>query len=214
MTMDGQLEYWNSLPEDKEFTTDFKLEAFAAHVSREARILDVGCGYGRLLGGLAAAGYHNLRGVDVSENLLRRGRALHPGIKMELQRPGKLDFPDDSFDAVLLCAVLTCIPDDGGQRRLVDEIFRVLKPGGMLYCNDFLLNCDRRNLERYHRLEPVYGCYGVFELPGGAVVRHHSAEHIRNLFGHFKEAVFEEVEFHTMNNHTSRGFYSLWAKPI
>ncbi|MGE4301736.1 MAG: class I SAM-dependent methyltransferase [Victivallaceae bacterium] len=212
--MTGSLKYWNSLPEDKEFTADFRLEAFAARVVRSAGILDVGCGYGRLLALLDGAGYTNIRGVDVSESLIRRGRALHPGLKMELQRPGELDFPDGGFDAAVLCAVLTCIPGDGDQQRLADEIFRVLRPGGVLYCNDFLLNDDERNLERYRCFEPRFGCYGVFELPGGATVRHHSEAHIRELFSGFLPDSFEQTVFRTMNHHTSRGFHSFWVKPF
>ncbi len=212
--MDGPLEYWNSLPEDKEFTTDFRLDVFAAKVGRDARILDVGCGYGRLLALLDGAGFSDIRGVDVSAGLIRRGLARYPRLRMELQRPGKLDFPDGGFDAVILCAVLTCVPDDAGQQLLVDEIFRVLKPGGILYCNDFLLNDDERNLERYRRCEPRFGCYGVFELPGGARVRHHSEARVGELFSGFLPGVFEKVEFRTMNHHTSRGFYSLWSKPF
>jgi len=176
--------------------------------------LDVGCGYGRLLALLDVAGFSDIRGVDVSAGLIRRGLARHPRLRMELQRPGKLDFPDGGFDAVTLCAVLTCIPKDGDQQRLADEIFRVLKPGGILYCNDFLLNDDERNLKRYRRFEPRFGCYGVFELPGGATVRHHSEARIRELFSRFSPDLFEEAVFRTMNNHTSRGFHSLWVKPF
>lgn len=44
--------------------------------------------------------------------------------------------------AFVLFAVLTCIPLDGEQRDLVREISRVLRPGGLLYISDLLLNRD------------------------------------------------------------------------
>ena len=57
--------------------------------------------------GLKAAGYRNLTGEDIAERLLRRGRRIHPWLRLELpRRPERLDFPDASFDAMLLCAVL------------------------------------------------------------------------------------------------------------
>ena len=118
-----------------------------------------------------------------------------------------IDFPDASLDAVLLCAVLTCIVADRDQEALIAEIRRVLKPGGLLYVNDFLLNTDLRNRKRYAAWEQVYGTYGIFELPEGAVLRHHDRGHIRKLLSAFRELESEEVVYQTMNGHTSNGFY-------
>src|ERR1051326_4217048 len=88
---------------------------------------------------------------------------------------------DHSFHAVLLFTVLTCIPEDDGQRALLAEIRRVLRPGGLLYISDLLINSDARNVERYQGHAEEYGMYGVFELPQGAVVRHHQEEWIKQL---------------------------------
>ena len=57
--------------------------------------------------------------------------------------------------------------------RMNSEIRRVLRPGGILYVNDFLLFTDDRNKARYEKFNNKYGEYGVFELPEGAVCRHH-----------------------------------------
>jgi SAM-dependent methyltransferase len=40
-----------------------------------------------------------------------------------------LDAPDESFDVGVACLVLCCVRD---QRRAVDELFRVIRPGGEL----------------------------------------------------------------------------------
>lgn len=58
------------------------------------------------------------------------------------------------------------------QEQLLSEIKRVLKPQGILYVNDFLLNTDESNLLRYEKYKEAYGVYGVFELPDGEVCRH------------------------------------------
>jgi SAM-dependent methyltransferase len=60
-----------------------------------------------------------------------------------------LPFCDRSFDAVVLFTVLTCIPFDEDQIALLAEIRRTLRPGGLLYISDLLLNSDERNIERY-----------------------------------------------------------------
>ncbi len=65
------------------------------------------------------------------------------------------------------------IVNDKEQIALLKEIKRVLKPNGILYINDFLLNTDERNIERYKLFQDKYQKYGVFELPEGAAVRHH-----------------------------------------
>ena len=53
-----------------------------------------------------------------------------------------------SFDAILLLAILTCIPDDQGQALLIAGLRRLLRPGRVLY-SDMPLQSDRRNLTRY-----------------------------------------------------------------
>lgn len=209
----NKLDYWNRLPDGKEFTTTFQLEAFRRRVPKAARILDVGCGYGRVMAELQTAGYTTVTGTDLAEALLTRGRRLYPDLEFcRQQQPGRLDFPDEKFDAALLCAVLTCIPDDAEQLRLIAEINRVLRPGGILYCNDFLLNDDVRNQERYARFEERFGIHGVFQVEGGGVLRHHSETHIRTLLADFALLEFETLRYRTMNGHTSRGFYCLAQK--
>ncbi|MDD9150850.1 methyltransferase domain-containing protein [Sporolactobacillus sp. CQH2019] len=86
----------------------------------------------------------------------------------------KLPFEDNSIDAVLLLAVLTCVYKDQEQDSILNEIKRVLKPNGIIYINDFLLNDDERILTRYKKYKDKYKTYGVFELPEGAILRHHN----------------------------------------
>ncbi len=204
----NSLDYWNNHAVNKTFTTTFAIERFRALVPVNARVLDVGCGYGRVLAELWSAGYRNLLGLDPAEALIRRGRGLFPHLPLTVQgNPPALDVADRSVDAALLCAVLTCVVDDAGQQRLLDEIRRVLRPGGVVYCSDFLLNDDERNRERYRRFADKYPAYGVFELPEGAILRHHTEDHVRRLFTAFQLDCFEMTTFPTMNGHASRGFW-------
>ena len=119
----------------------------------------------------------------------------------------------ESADAVILFAVLTCIAADEEQRRLIAELRRILKPGGILYVNDFLLNSDERNIRRYEKYLDEYGIYGVFEQPEGAVLRHHSEEYVKLLLSGFEELRYEHLTFTTMNGNRSNGFYYLGRKP-
>ena len=127
-----QKDYWNRAAADKEFTTPFQLAAFEKSVTREAVVLDVGCGYGRTLDELYRAGWRSLIGVDFSEAMIERGRAAYPHLDLRVKRSAeKIDLPDASVDAVILFAVLTCISSNAEQERMISEIRRVLRPGGI-----------------------------------------------------------------------------------
>lgn len=207
-----QKEYWNKVADKKEFTTPFHFEAFEKVTGKDALILDVGCGYGRILEQLHQHGYRNLAGIDFSENMIERGRKEYPYLDLRVKHKETIEFEDNSCDAVILFAVLTCIIDDDSQTELIKEIERVLKPDGIIYINDFLLNSDERNLKRYESFKDKYNKYGVFELPEGAIVRHHDTEWIKQLTAPFEKIKFEKVVFTTMNGNKSNGFYFLGRK--
>jgi ubiquinone/menaquinone biosynthesis C-methylase UbiE len=114
-----------------------------------------------------------------------------------------------SVDLVLLFAVLTCMPLNDDQRALLSEIRRVLCSGGLLYISDLLLNRDPRNLQRYERFAQQYGIYGTFELPDGAVTRHHRKEWIEELTASFFQLEFEPLVVTTMNGNKSAAFQYL-----
>jgi ubiquinone/menaquinone biosynthesis C-methylase UbiE len=91
------------------------------------RLLDVGCGTGHYMAGLAARGYV-VAGVDGSGEMLAHARENNPGAVLEQADVEKLPFPDASFDYALCVEVHRYLPDPAGCIR---EIGRVLKPGGV-----------------------------------------------------------------------------------
>ncbi len=206
------IKYWEEKGAKKNFSTPFQQEIFERQVKKDADILDVGCGYGRLMVQLIESGFENVKGVEPSETLRERGLEQSSSLNIFPLRNGKINFGDNSFDAVLLVAVLTCIPDDVEQLALINEIHRVLKPGGIIYINDFLLNNDQRNLDRYKEYEGKHNCYGIFELDGGGVLRHFTEQHVNNLLNNFQLIEFQKVVYTTMNGNKSNGFYYIGRK--
>lgn len=202
-----QKDYWNSVAEIKYFTTPFQKESFIQYVQKEDLILDIGCGYGRTLNELYQNQYHNLVGIDFSKGMIERGKEQFPYLDLRVKETDRIDFPDQSIDAVILFAVLTCIRTNEEQEQLIAEIKRILKPNGILYINDFLLNTDERNLARYEMFKDIYHTYGVFQLPEGAVCRHHNEEWIKQLLKDFKALEYKHLTFVTMNGNQSNGFY-------
>lgn len=207
--IENQKEYWNKVANEKEFTTPFQIKLFSDFVDSKDRILDVGCGYGRTLNELYSKGFKNLHGIDFSNKMVERGRKQFPWLNLTVQEDMKIPYEDNSFDSIILFAVLTCIPDDGNQICLMNEIKRVLKPNGILYINDFLINTDERNIKRYKAYEDKYKKYGVFELPEGAVLRHHDLSWIESIISGFNNIKLDKVTYTTMNGNKSNGFFYL-----
>ncbi len=207
-----QEEYWDSVAEKKEFTTPFQIALFKKNVPKEARILDVGCGYGRTLHELYLSEFTNLSGIDISKKMIDKGTKLYPELTLKKYDSFKFPFENNSFDAVILLAVLTCIISNNEQEKLIDEIQRVLKDDGILYINDFLINSDQRNIDRYKRYESKYNKYGIFELSEGVVLRHYTEVRIDELLSNFEKIIFEPVIYTTMNGHKSNGLYYIGKK--
>ncbi|MEU7058265.1 class I SAM-dependent methyltransferase [Streptomyces sp. NPDC046197] len=211
--LDSQVSYWDAAAATKTFTHPLHLP-WLDGIGRQAAILDYGCGYGRIMEELERHGFDNLTGADVSSGMIERARHLHPTMRFAaLDAPPLSPYLDAGFDAVLLFAVLTCVPGDEAQHRLIAELNRVLKPGGVLYISDLLLQDDERNRSRYNRYADLYGSYGVFETGDGAVCRHHSREWLSTLLAGFETVDTRIVTVATMNGHESRGIQILARKP-
>jgi SAM-dependent methyltransferase len=90
-----------------------------------ARLLDAGCGSGRMLDELAA--YGRVTGVDASRAAVAvaRGRG-HDVVVAKVER---LPFASSRFDLVTCLDVVEHTPDD---RRTLSELRRVTRPGGRL----------------------------------------------------------------------------------
>jgi len=105
----------------------------AAAVAGARRVLDAGCGSGRLTLALAEAGAE-VTGVDTNAKQLAaaRQRAEEAGVKLELLEAdlnGRLPFADATFAAVTSRLVLMATADPVATLR---ELGRVLEPNGRL----------------------------------------------------------------------------------
>jgi len=196
------MDYWETTGAAKTFTHPVRAE-WLAPISRTARILDYGCGYGWVMAELQDLGFLRVTGADLSSALLTRSRRAHPGLRFELiTSPPALDRPAASFDVIMLFAVLTCVPGDDDQRALIAELHRLLAPGGLLYLSDLLLQPDDRNRRRY--AAHGSGPYGVLTTDDGAVCRHHDVTHLRQLLNGFGLTAEHHLDVATMNGHPAK----------
>jgi len=104
-------------------------------------VLDIGCGLGGLDEVLAGAFGARVIGVDVAKLIVALGQdriAVSPHrdrIEIRLIEPGPLPFGDSSFDVVFGKDAWLHVPDKAG---FFAEIRRVLKPGGIVTCGDWM----------------------------------------------------------------------------
>ena len=119
---------------------DVWLERYLPARGDSPRLLDIGCGTGEHMARYGARGFE-VAGVDGSEKMLEYARANNPGAEIKQADVEAIPFPDSCFDFVLCIEVLRYLPDS---RRCVQEIARVLKPGGVCLATAapvFNLNC-------------------------------------------------------------------------
>lgn len=104
----------------------------AERVSKEAQILEIGCGRGTISQYLERAGYSNLTLLDNSEEALELARQ-NVGEQATFVNGDALELPfgDGTFDLTFSLGVSEHLDDF---RVFFDEQLRVLRPGGYLLC--------------------------------------------------------------------------------
>jgi 2-polyprenyl-3-methyl-5-hydroxy-6-metoxy-1,4-benzoquinol methylase len=102
------------------------LEMVEAGAPRAARVLDVGCGTGRMAATLMRRGYE-VWGLDIAETMVRHAREHCGSDRFRVGDIERLPFRDHTFDAVVCLGVVEYLEVD---ERALHEIWRVLKPGG------------------------------------------------------------------------------------
>ena len=103
------------------------------------RVLDAGCGSGRNLIYFLKSGYE-VFAVDESDQAIERLRQLAATLAPHLPQENfksdpveSMRFDDTAFDVVLSSAVLHFASDDQHWMAMVEEMWRVLKPGGIFF---------------------------------------------------------------------------------
>jgi len=104
------------------------------------RVVDAGCGQGRNLVYLLREGYE-VFGADANAEAIasvrRMAATLAPGLppaNFQVAPIEAMPFPDGFADVVVCNSVLHFARDDGHFDAMVQGLWRVLRPGGMLFC--------------------------------------------------------------------------------
>ena len=152
--------------------------------------IDLACGTGDiafLLAGKYPRGH--IAGVDITESMLAiaRHRNTHPNVSFANQDMGSLDIVSESVDIVTGGYALRNAPDLG---TAIDEINRVLKPGGVAAFLDFSKPCGKISQKmEYWGLKIWTGLWGtllhrnheVYSYIAESLRRFPDRTHLRNI---------------------------------
>lgn len=136
-------------------------------IAKGMRVLDCGCGTGRNLTYLLREGY-DVWATDRDPHAVAAVRALAtalaPGLpaddRIRVEAAEALSFPAASFDVVISSAVLHFARDHAHFDAMVDGMWRVLAPGGLLFAR------LASSIGMADRMQPLGG--GRFLLPDGS----------------------------------------------
>lgn len=198
-------------------------------LEKNAAVLDVGCGRGRVAAHLVSLTGAKVKGINIDDVQLASAKknaekiGLNDNcqfIKANLNEP--LPFEDNFFDAVYEIQALTYAKD---KEKLFAEMFRVLKPGGKLSFLDWvqLDNYDASNphhLDLLKRVKPLIGAIDTptpeeiktsLEKVGFKIIQskdasigNHQASLIKKADRQFeimKKLVYFSVRFHLLPSH-------------
>ena len=103
------------------------------------RVLELGCGNGTYTSSLLAASEH-ITATDLSGDMVAvtaKRFADQSGVTVAVADCHALSYPSHSFDTVLMANLLHIIPQ---RERALEEVARVLKPGGRLLLISFTIH--------------------------------------------------------------------------
>lgn len=179
------------------------LDFLRSYVENNDRILDFGCGNGRLLALLKDRPIE-YKGVDISDKLIRLAKKKYSEESnnfLKVSSQGTLPFPDDFFNKVFSIAVFHHFPPSYAE-QVARELYRVTLPGGMVIVTVW-------NLWRREKLKYIVKSF--FDLnfknvripfkdnQGNVFYRYHRTYTRFDLSGIFRKAGFKDIEVVVIN---------------
>jgi ubiquinone/menaquinone biosynthesis C-methylase UbiE len=101
-----------------------------------SQVLEVGCGNGHILNRFLEFGCASAYGVDLMANRILDGTQRYPHLHLGIADATHLPFAEKTFDLVSQFMCISSILDHAMRSKIALEMWRVLRPNGILLCYD------------------------------------------------------------------------------
>jgi len=149
--MEGWVARWYARTRRKDIA-DFRREAekVSEELQSSARVLEVAPGPGFFAIELAKVGNFNITGLDISSTLIQiaaeNARDAAVKIDFRLGNASAMPFPDEQFDFIYCSAAFKNFSEPV---QALDEMHRVLRPGGQALIADLCKNASLHDIDSY-----------------------------------------------------------------
>lgn len=128
------------------------------YVEQGDLVLDSGCANARMFPAIEQKGA-KYTGIDISKELIDIAKGLYPQGEFFVMNSLDMDFDDNKFDKIFSISVLHHIPSQRLRKKYLQEIYRVLKPKGlvMLRVWDLISNPKYRMITLKFFLQKLVG---------------------------------------------------------
>jgi ubiquinone/menaquinone biosynthesis C-methylase UbiE len=99
-------------------------------------ILEVGCGTGHILQRFLELGVTEATGIDLMESRICAGKKRYPNLRLVQGNAAKLPYKNNQFDLVMQFMCLSSVLDPYMRHQIAEEMWRVLRPGGIILSYD------------------------------------------------------------------------------
>ena len=109
----------------------------------------------------------------------------------------RLDYPDGYFEGIILCALLSCIPDYSINTQIISEANRLLSSDGIIHVVEFCSHTGR-----------------IFESGLGIEMHYQKPDELREVVKDFStELKFEVTQAKTMSGNNAEAV-NYWGRKI
>lgn len=162
------------------------------------RAIELGCGKGRNVIWLADQGLEMVSGIDFSPAAIKEAqkRAIEAGVKDKTDfrmqdATKKWPYKDGEFDLVIDCFATTDIESAEGRKSAVEEMRRVLRPGGLALA--YVMSSEDEYHAEMIEKYPAHEKNAFLHPTTGKYERAYSREELLDLYSGFNVLVEERV---------------------
>lgn len=199
--------------ENTKFTIPLPDENFLASLPKNIKILDAGCGYGRILCYLQNLGFQNLTGFDISPDYVSKAKKNCPRAEIFVSTFENFN-SKDRYDLILLMGVIEYILSDKEQDNFFAKISKNLSSKGYILLETFIM--DFKSNWRQYILGFIKTLHlGRFKNSKGFECHHQSTTSLKKMLQKYFIIEYDiEKKYLTWTNNICKGHYFVLRKKV